>query len=102
MIAVLCCGACFDEKALLEEGSLYVFLDELLSAKEEKVGISFSHLSTFIENITQLFDMILITEFTMKLVLVDIDISNISDCIFFFFCSINKPMSFVTINCCIS
>ena len=40
MIAVLCCGPCFDEKALLEEGSLYVFLDELLSAKEEKVGLS--------------------------------------------------------------
>ena len=38
MVAVLCCGPCFDEKALLEEGTLYVFLDGLLNSKEEKVG----------------------------------------------------------------
>ena len=38
MIAVLCCGPCFDERTLVEEGSLYTFLDVLLSSKEKKVG----------------------------------------------------------------
>ncbi len=38
MVSVLCCGPCFDEGALVEEGSLYTLLDVLLSSKEKKVG----------------------------------------------------------------
>jgi len=37
MISVLCCGPCFDERALVEEGALYSFLDILLHSREEKV-----------------------------------------------------------------
>ena len=40
MIAVLCCGSCFDEKALVEDSprNIYTFLDGLLNSKETKVG----------------------------------------------------------------
>ena len=38
MISVLCCGPCFDERTLREDGGLYTFLDVLLSSKEKKVG----------------------------------------------------------------
>ena len=40
MIAVLCCGSCFDEKALVEDNrkNIYTFLDGLLNSKETKVG----------------------------------------------------------------
>jgi len=37
MISVLCCGPCFDERALVEEGPLYNFVDLLLHSREEKV-----------------------------------------------------------------
>ena len=37
MIAVLCCGSCFDESALSEDGSLYTFLDQLLESEDSKV-----------------------------------------------------------------
>ena len=37
MIAVLCCGSCFDESALSEDGSLYTFLDNLLESDHSKV-----------------------------------------------------------------
>ena len=37
MIAVLCCGSCFDDSALSEEGSLYTFLDNLLESDHPKV-----------------------------------------------------------------
>jgi hypothetical protein len=43
MIAVLCCGPLFDERALIEEGGVFAFLDTLLSSKEEKVGQEKSH-----------------------------------------------------------
>ena len=38
MIAVLTCGPLFDEKALVEEGGIFNFLDLLLSSKDKKVG----------------------------------------------------------------
>lgn len=38
MIAVLCCGPLFDEKALVEEGGIFNFLDLLLSSRDKKVG----------------------------------------------------------------
>ena len=37
MISVLCCGPCFDETAIAEDGSLYPFLDHLLEYKDAKV-----------------------------------------------------------------
>ena len=37
MISVLCCGPCFDEAAIAEDGSLYPFLDHLLEYKDAKV-----------------------------------------------------------------
>ena len=42
MIAVLCCGPLFDEKALVEEGGIFNFLDLLLSSRDKKVGQKYS------------------------------------------------------------
>ena len=37
MIAVLCCGSSFDGSAMMEDGSLYTFLDILLESKVPKI-----------------------------------------------------------------
>ena len=37
MISVLCCGSCFDEAIIMEDGTLYNFLDLLLESNESKV-----------------------------------------------------------------
>ena len=37
MASILCCGPCFDEAAIMEDGSLYTFLDNLLESKDPKV-----------------------------------------------------------------
>ncbi len=39
MIAVLCCGPLFDERALVEDGGVFGFLDMLLSSREKKVRL---------------------------------------------------------------
>ena len=39
MIAVLCCGPSFDESILMEDGTLYSFLDTLLESQDEKVRV---------------------------------------------------------------
>ena len=38
MISVLCCGPCFDESIVAEDGSLYTFLDHLLGKFEIKTN----------------------------------------------------------------
>lgn len=42
MCAVLCCGPCFDTKNLSDDGSIYPWLDLLLSSKDDKVSNNFS------------------------------------------------------------
>lgn len=37
MVSVLCCGGCFDEAAIMEDGSLYSFLDHLLESHDPKI-----------------------------------------------------------------
>ena len=37
MASILCCGPCFDESTITEDGSLYQFLDNLLESKDPKV-----------------------------------------------------------------
>jgi hypothetical protein len=70
MIAVLCCGSCFDDSALSEDGSLYTFLDNLLESDHPKV-YAFAReaivlLLEFNPNISALLDWVVDRCFTGK------------------------------------
>ena len=37
MVALLCCGSCFDTQNLAEDGNIYLWLDMLLGSNDDKV-----------------------------------------------------------------
>ena len=49
MSAVLCCGSVFDPSGLNEDGYIYIWLNKLLTASDEKVRLDQTYFHSFLK-----------------------------------------------------